>query len=126
MLIRQRIYNGLIGALLVGLVVGLGGCPKKTPTEQLLDLCYSLKAEDIAEIRELIQAGADINVKNKFGMTPLLLAAEDYEKEIITVLLAAGANVNAANDYGMTPLSSATKRDHSEVVKLLREHGASE
>ena len=30
MLIRQRIYNGLIGAFLAGLVVGLGGCPKKT------------------------------------------------------------------------------------------------
>ena len=42
MLIRQRIYSVLIGALLAGLVFGLGGCEQKTPTEKLRILCESV------------------------------------------------------------------------------------
>jgi len=107
MWIRQLINIGLIWVLLAGVVAGLEGggvLAQQTPTDQLRVLSESLKATDLSEIRELIQAGADVNVKNKTGITPLYMAARNGHDEIVTALLEAGANVNAATTNGETPL----------------------
>ena len=49
--------------------------------------------KEIAEL--LIANGADVNVKNDFGPTPLHWAADEGHKEIVELLIANGANVNA-------------------------------
>ena len=52
-------------------------------------------------ITALLNAGADVNAMNSFGMTALMAAASGNENpEVITTLINAGADVNAKGNDG--------------------------
>lgn len=91
-----------------------------TATSKLAVLSENLTAENISEIRRLVDAGADVNVKNKYGATPIYMASENGQTEIVKLLLAANADVNTAEPIlGTTPLMAACMDGFTEVVKLL-------
>jgi hypothetical protein len=46
----------------------------------------------------------EVDVRNKFGQTPLMFAAYGSSKANIDLLVSRGADVNAADAYGKTPL----------------------
>jgi ankyrin repeat protein len=70
-------------------------------------------------IRILLDAGADPNIADNAGKTPLI--ANAWDLEIAKLLLAHGANVNAQASDGFTPLLNAGTL---ELTRLLLEHGA--
>ncbi len=74
----------------------------------------------------LLGAGADANIANHLGDTPLHAAVRfSYGSPIIVrMLLNAGANVNAQNDMGTTPLMNAVYDDSPAIVHLLLDAGA--
>ena len=56
-------------------------------------------------ITTLINAGADVNARNKYGSTPLMYASgANQNPDVITTLINAGADVNARDKDGWTPL----------------------
>lgn len=56
-------------------------------------------------MEKLIEAGADVNAVNPSdGNTPLLLASEVDNIEIVRLLIQKNAAVNMANKVGTTPL----------------------
>lgn len=77
-------------------------------------------------VKSLLSYGADVDAKdNKFGTTPLILAAGDGYKKVTEELLAHGADVNASDSTG-TPLVWAVSSGHADIAALLRQHGAHE
>ena len=98
---------------------------------------------DMPKLRHLIESGADVNMPNRLGVTPLLAAAFDGRLEAVRALLERGAKVNVVPDglrewaasasrapmgqhnimesasRGDTPLLIATRRGHTEVVRFL-------
>ncbi|HWB99744.1 MAG TPA: ankyrin repeat domain-containing protein, partial [Bryobacteraceae bacterium] len=71
----------------------------------------------------LLDAGADVNARNDFGLTPLIAAAGDRDK--VRLLLAKGADVNARSKLGRTPLMiAAATAGCSDIVELLIAKGA--
>lgn len=67
-----------------------------------------------------IRVGADINVRNYLGMTPLHMAVLSGHDNIFHLLLEKGADVNAQNIFGETPLHYAySKQDEYKIFKLL-------
>ncbi|MCE5229417.1 ankyrin repeat domain-containing protein [bacterium] len=75
--------------------------------------------------RRLIEAGADVNCANQFGVTPLHLAASNGHNAMIELLAKSGANVNARSSKGVTPLEVAERRpDRPETIALLKSLGA--
>ena len=76
-----------------------------------------------AVIRHLAN-GVDVNVKNDFGFTPLLKAAQFGRREVAELLIAKGADVNAKGWDGRTPLHFAVLRSSKEMAELLIAAGA--
>lgn len=73
----------------------------------------------------LISAGADADISDKSGVTPLHLAAELGNSQICIHLLEKGrAQVNAYDQYGVTPLQYAAYQGHKNIAKILFSHGA--
>lgn len=72
----------------------------------------------------LIERGADVNVRSRFGSAPLQTAAFNGHREISRLLVAKGADVNARGDGGMCALHQAARQSHIDVVKMLIENGA--
>lgn len=69
---------------------------------QVITLCDAIAADDVARMKELIAAGADVNARGKGNMTPLLWAFVDNKPERFRLLLEAGANPNVyiESDFG--------------------------
>ena len=77
------------------------------------------------EIVELLIAnGANINVRDNDGYTPLYSAVSWGNKEVVKLLIANGADVNGKIKDGWTPLHRAAYQGEKEAVKLLIANGA--
>ena len=79
---------------------------------------------DALWIRFLAQRGANPNIADKNGVTPLQVAANLGFIEGIEALLSAGARVDVTNTAGETPLIAAVHRRDIAMVRLLLEKGA--
>src|SRR5262245_54605117 len=84
----------------------------------------AVKEGDLASVRKLITAHADVNSPSGDGSTPLLWATHNSDVEMARILIAAGAKVDAVNHYGVTPLLDAGRTGDAEMVQLLLKSGA--
>jgi ankyrin repeat protein len=93
--------------------------------------------EHTAAFKVLIEFGADVNQANNDKVTPLYVAAEAGNEEVVKLLLALKADPNPApylnsnrpteqdiNGPPETPLSRARQEDHRNIVDLLVRAGA--
>lgn len=83
-------------------------------------------------VKFLIKKGAQVNVQNRYGVSPLLLCAESGNFELVQALVDAGADVNISPKgqlaeenllAGQTPLLGAAKKGHLEICEYLIKHG---
>lgn len=72
----------------------------------------------------LLQKGANPNLRDKKGVTPLLLATQLRFVEGARVLLSKNADVNGTNNQGETALIRAVQLRDSEMTRLLLNNGA--
>lgn len=70
-------------------------------------------------VKVLLAAGADVNMTNDNGQSPLHYAASRNREDIAKCLLEAGAHVNAADKLGNTSLHRAASRGHLSMVQSL-------
>ncbi|KAF5010229.1 hypothetical protein FDECE_3588 [Fusarium decemcellulare] len=79
-------------------------------------------------LKQLIEAGADINRRDWKGNTPLIVAASLGGVEMVQLLLEYGEcrrQINQRDDNGSTALHEAMKEASPECVRMLLEAGAS-
>lgn len=79
---------------------------------------------DTVWIKFLTQKGANPNIANKDGLTPLMISASLGNTDGVEALIKAGARVDEANDLGETPLITATHQRNIDMVKVLLAKGA--
>ena len=83
----------------------------------------AIEDNDINAVKLLLEYKADINIRNKYNDTALILASRYGHTEIVKLLLKA-VDVNIQNYYNNTALISASIKGHIEIVKLLLGAGA--
>lgn len=83
-----------------------------------------VKRGDEAYLRYLLQKGADPNLRDRSGATPLLLAVAGGHAGLVPVLVAGRANVNLGNEAGETPLIRAVQRRDVAMARALLQAGA--
>jgi len=87
-------------------------------------LLVAASHDDAAQVKRLLKAGANPNVRNKLNTTPLLEAAFHSNTDMITALLGAGADPNAAGPDGQTALMLVSRGNNVAAAKTLLELGA--
>ena len=77
----------------------------------LTPLLYAAREGCTACIGELIRGGADINLPDPSGTTPLVLALMNLRFDAAQTLIDLGADIQAWDFYGQTPLYAAVDMD---------------
>ncbi|KAK5994160.1 Putative ankyrin repeat protein [Cladobotryum mycophilum] len=75
-------------------------------------------------VQQLIEAGAEIDSRDHYQRTPLILAVEIGTTEVVALLVDAGANVEAKDRFGRTALSCAMEKVEPAYAHLLIDAGA--
>jgi len=122
---KNRYYNARL-ALVAGADINSMPLGKTA----LLVVCEKLTENEPAKkfALELIEKGADVNLADGCGRTPLMGAVRHLSDgvEVVKALIKKGANVNARvnctpepGDQGYTALKYATKRYDSNIITEL-------
>jgi ankyrin repeat protein len=90
---------------------------------------------DVRGVDAALAAGADVNSRDSFGVTPLMLAARGRQPditnpaatdrpEVVELLIKHGAQPNATTATGFVALFWAARYGHYKVAKVLVDAGA--
>ena len=129
---RARSFDLAHALLRAGANANARGSDGMTP---LLQAAGGTTLEQVAMLRTLIEAGADVNpivpprpehlISSLLDFsalrTPLGTAADAGNPEAVRVLLAAGADVHAVDAEGKTALDRALRKGHQQVADVLRQ-----
>ena len=75
-------------------------------------------------LKGLIELGADVNERDRDGLSALSFAAIAGNVQALLLLLEGGAEVDLATSQGRTPLMLAASRGHEDAVGVLLMRGA--
>ena len=87
--------------------------------EDKTPLLVSAGNGDITAVRQLLNAGEDVNQTGFADYTALMEAAYYGQTDCLRILLAAGADANRTDAFDCSALSYAALRGHTECVRLL-------
>ena len=119
---RKTLFIGLLfGVSVVSLTAASSGTIDPDGTTALH---WAARHDDLTAAAGLIKGGADVNATNRYGVTPINLAAINGSAAMIRLLLDAGVDANSANPGGETALMTAARTGKVDAVTLLLDRGA--
>jgi ankyrin repeat protein len=111
---------GQVGAIALALILGCASPAAIAQTE----VADAAMRRDIAEVRRLVQSGADVKAAQADGATALHWAAYHGDVSLALLLLEADADVAAANRNGSTPMWLAASQGDAPMIEALLDSGA--
>ena len=106
------------GLLAFVLCAGAGEAVAQSP------LIGAVKRGDAAQVRALVERGADVDAPEIDGTTALHWAVHRDDGDIAALLIGAGADVTAANRYGVAPIALASLNGSALMLTRLLAAGA--
>ncbi|KAL4897717.1 hypothetical protein BDV59DRAFT_49061 [Aspergillus ambiguus] len=94
------------------------------PLNGMAPIVYAITESNHIAVHELLDAGADVDVRGPTMETPLMIACDIGCRSIILLLLQYGAKVNTQNVTGMGSLMACAAAGHVDVARTLLDHGA--
>jgi ankyrin repeat protein len=115
-------------ATLSMILLAIGGCsrsPAQPASAKVVSvehqLVNAIDDHDLPKVRQLFDRGAGVNTRsaNNNGETLLMLAAENSDRDIVSLLIEKGADVNAQDTGEDTALIIAARSGNDAIVELL-------
>lgn len=84
----------------------------------------AIERGELAAVRHLLERGAAVDSKDRYGQTALMIAATRGQTEVVKFLIQNGAELNLTAKYHLSALMLAVVNGHEEIVRLLTDAGA--
>jgi uncharacterized protein len=84
----------------------------------------AVRRGDLQCLGRLLAAGVDINARDRYGQTALMIAAHKGKSGVVRFLLKYGAGLDYTAKYGLSALMLAVIGGHADIVRALVEAGA--
>jgi hypothetical protein len=97
---------------------------EKTVKPPSTDIHTAVFMGNLAAVNQHIKAGSNLNEKDKYGSSPLMIAVTFEKNEIAKALIEGGADINLTNNDKSTPLHTAAFLCRVDIVKMLLDKGA--
>jgi len=108
---KQMVFGALTVILLVLAACGSSPSPSSQPSgaadQRLLD---ATQDGNLSDVKSALDAGASVNARNSYLQTPLMIAAENDNLEIVKYLVERGADISLQDRAGDTVF------DYSEFI----------
>ncbi len=79
---------------------------------------------DLETVRATLDAGVDVDSRDRHGQTAIMLAAHAGHDAVVEVLIAHGADLNVTAKWGLSALMLAIVAGHPDVARRLARAGA--
>lgn len=89
-----------------------------------VELSNAARDGDLSKIKILLAPRVDLNFRNEYGMTPLMLASYMKHLDVVRELIKSGASLDVQDKQGRTALMRATTANNLEIIQELFEAGA--
>lgn len=120
--VLYRLLPGLIAAGAILASAGLCARAQTPPSSEEIaaytDLHAAVVRGSTADIERLVRNGEDINARDSFGRTPLMVAAFRRDAAVARALIEFGANVNALEHQSYDVITIAAVQNDLEIVQL--------
>lgn len=112
--------------LILALLFISSPAPAQNAQQELNDQMWeAVRKGDAALVTALLDKGADVNAKFRYGTTALFKAAERGHTEVVKLLIARGADVTVKDTfYGATAMTWALQNKHAGAVGAILEKDA--
>ena len=84
----------------------------------------AIKRGDVQIVLDLLGQGTEVDARDRYGNTALMLAAHAGHRDIVETLIAHRANLNVTAKFGLSALMLALVAGHAEIAHLLAKAGA--
>jgi hypothetical protein len=120
-------FNAIFLPIIGARILHQAGTPSKG-----VGVCHLLKIRiqrmNMEVLQKLVELGADVNVHDLAGYTPLhhclSCSGNEYTMKMAEFLLKKGANANAVNRFGDAPIMECVITHNKEFIKLLIKYKA--
>jgi len=110
--------NGHLGVV-KALIKGKADVNKRNPNYATALRYASSYNEDTSIMNELLDAGADFNVQEKIGITPLMISCKKGRLDQVHMLLKKGADVNLKCKKNLKALDYANQQENTDIIEAL-------
>jgi uncharacterized protein len=84
----------------------------------------AIKRGDVQRVVELLGQGTNVDARDRYGQTALMLAAQAGRREVVEALIAHRADLNVTAKFGLSALMLALVAGHEDVARILARAGA--
>jgi uncharacterized protein len=84
----------------------------------------AIKCGDVRIVLDLLGRGTDVDARDRYGQTALMLAAHAGHREVVETLMAYRANLNITAKFKLSAWMLAIAAGQAEVASLLAKAGA--
>jgi ankyrin repeat protein len=79
---------------------------------------------DLDHLGRLMREGMDVNARDRYGQTALMIAAKNGQSDLVDFLLKQRVELNHTAKYRLSALMLAVINGHGGIVRMLVEAGA--